>query len=223
MRSCLRSFTMLVIFGIMLAACGSDDRERPISNRLIDVLKSVRAQKQAKGQPQAALQITREQVDATEFSLLRLTVQKTGTVATAGLFEINQDTLSYQLATSQAIYLKGGFLTGTRGLGHDLMTAAVPSSVAAAVKADTYERVHRYLTADNKLSVQRYRCTMSLGGPTKLTQLDRSYNVRIAKETCTGEGRAFNNSYAMAAGGWIWQSSQWLGPFAGQVKIEQLK
>lgn len=220
----VRRAAVLMVASLILAACaGSENREKPISNRVIEIAQAQRAAKKIKGQPQAALQITRAQVDATEFSLIRITNDTSGSVATAGLVEINRGTQSYILATSQAIYLKGGFVTGTRGLGVDLMSAAVPSTVSAAVKAGSYTRVHRYLTADNKLVPFSYACTMVLGPATKIIQLERSYNVRIAQENCSGDGVSFSNSYAMAANGQVWQSSQWIGPEAGKLKIEQLK
>lgn len=214
---------LALIAALALGACSSEDRGTSMAERLLDSYKAQRAAKRTKDQVPAAARLTRAQIDAAKTPIVRLTLKSSGTIATAGLAEVNRGTQTYLMATGQAVYLRGGFLTGTRGLGHDLMSAAVPGSVAAAVRAGSYTRVHRTLTADNQLVAASYACTMRLGGPTSLDQLGRRYAVRMATETCTGETGSFTNSYALGSGGQVWQSTQWIGPVAGSILVEQLK
>lgn len=222
----LRTAGLLASCILLLAACGSEGRDKPLSTTLFDALKAQRAAKRAADQTPAAARLTRAQVDAAQTPILRLTLQVSGTVATAGLAGQNAGTQTYLMATTQAVYLKGGFLTGTRGLGHDLMSVDLShSSVAAAARAGSQTRVHRYLNSENTLVALSARCTLSTGGPSTLTQLERSYSVRPVVEDCVAEdGTSFRNTYALdAATGQVWQSSQWIGAEAGQLLIEQLK
>ena len=157
--------------------------------------------------------------------LIRVTLGETNSQATAAELARNGDTGTYLMATSQAVYLRGGLMTGTRGLGFDLMSAALPyRSVKALARSAGHQRVHRYLNGENQLEKQLFTCSVSVGAPAKITVLQTSYTVRRVVETCASDSHSFTNTYDMSPRtGQVWQSRQWVGPTADYMRIEQLK
>lgn len=208
-----------------LASCGSEGNAPDLSDQLLATAKGTFEQRKNKTAPQAAAAVTRAQAEQSTVPLIRLTVGATGSQATAAELARNGDTATYFMGTGQAIYLRGGLMTGTRGLGYDLMSLDMPyRSVAAALKGGNYTRVHRYLNSENKTVKRSAICSMQVTGTKTLTQLDRQYKVRQVVETCQGSEMSFVNTYALdARSNQVWQSRQWVGPVAEHAFIEQLK
>lgn len=218
-------FSSLCAAALVLAGCGSEGNAPDLTDQLVSTLQETLQQRRATKAPQAAASVTRAQVDQSTVPLLRLTVGETNSQATAAELARNGDTATYFMATGQAIYLRGGLMTGTRGLGYDLMSMDMPyRSVAAALKGGSYTRVHRYLNGENRTVKLSATCSMQVKRTGTLTQLERQYSVRHVVETCTGEGVSFQNTYDLdARSGQVWRSRQWVGPVAEHAVIEQLK
>lgn len=210
---------------MILASCGSEGQEPELTEQLVGALKTAVSQRQQRGAPQAAAQVTRAQVEQSTVPLLRLTIGEDNSQATAAALAQNGDTETYLMGTGQAVYLRGGLLTGTRGLGYDLMSLDMPyRSINAAVGKGSYQRVHRYLNNENTLYKQSFTCSAQTVGSGTLNQLDRSYAVRHVTETCEGGDIRFQNTYDLdRKSGQVWRSRQWVGPTAGYGVIEQLK
>jgi hypothetical protein len=213
----------LVLVG--LVACGSEGQKPELTDQLIGSLKTTMNQRKTSKTPQAAALLTRAQVEQSTVPLLRLTVGKTNSQATAAELARNGDTATYLMGTGQAVYIRGGLLTGTRGLGYDLMSLEMPfRSINAAVGKGAYQRVHRYLNSEGKLVKRSFSCSAQLMGVGTLKQLDRSYAVRMVVENCLNDTVKFQNNYDLdRASGKVWRSRQWVGPLAGYSLIEQLK
>lgn len=216
-----RVFTVTFV----LIGCGSKGNAPALTDQLVATVKSTIQQRKASNAPQAAAAVTRAQVEQSTVPLLRLTIGETGSQATAAELARNGDTATYFMGTGQAIYLRGGLMTGTRGLGYDLMSLDMPfRSVADALKGGSYTRVHRYLDSENRITKPTANCSMRVESTQTLTQLERQYQVRHVVETCSGDGVSFQNTYDLdARTTQVWRSSQWVGPVAEHALIEQLK
>lgn len=210
---------------LLLASCGSEGQAPDLTEQLVGTLKTSLQQRKTSAAPQAAAGVTRAQADQSSVPLVRLTIGEQNTQATAAALAQNGDTATYLMATGQAIYLRGGLITGTRGLGYDLMSLDMPyRSINAAVGKGSYQRVHRYLNSEGALYKQAFECSAESVGTRTLNQLDRSYAVRQITETCEGGETRFQNTYDIdQRTGQVWQSRQWVGPTAGYGLIEQLK
>ena len=224
MKSVFKS-SGLFAAALMLASCGSESNTPDLVDQLVATAKSTLEQRKNRNAPQAAAAVTRAQVEQSTVPLIRLTVGATGSQATAAELARNGDTATYLMGTGQAIYLRGGLMTGTRGLGYDLMALDMPyRSVAEALKGGSYTRVHRYLDNENKTLVWSATCSMQITGTKTLTQLERQYKVRQVVETCQGAEMSFVNTYDLdVRSKQVWQSRQWVGPVAEHARIEQLK
>ena len=138
MKSVFKS-SGLFAAALMLASCGSESNTPDLVDQLVATAKSTLEQRKNRNAPQAAASVTRAQVEQSTVPLIRLTVGATGSQATAAELARNGDTATYFMGTGQAIYLRGGLMTGTRGLGYDLMSLDMPyRSVAAALKGGLY-------------------------------------------------------------------------------------
>lgn len=106
-----------------------------------------------------------------------------------------------------------GVLAATRGLGYDLMGAAVtPTLSALSAPTDaTYRRQFRYLTGDNQSTWGYAGCQMFKMGS------DQGF-ARF-EERCRTHAQAFTNIYWLSAEGEIAQSQQWISPQIGSVHL----
>lgn len=209
---------------IGLVACGSEGQKPELSDQLVGSLKTTLEQRKNRGAPQAAAAVTRAQADQSTVPLLRLTIGETNSQATAAELARNGDTGTYLMASGQALYMRGGIVTGTRGTGYDLMSLDMPYRSIQAAIGNSYQRVHRYLDAQGILVKRTFQCSAQVTGTKVRLQLERSYNVRTVVETCQNDSLSFQNTYDLdRSSDQVWWSRQWVGPGAGYGVIEQLK
>jgi hypothetical protein len=123
----------------------------------------------------------------------------------------NRGTVTWLDATGIAVALRGGAVTSTRGLGHDLMAADVSGTLSALRGgAQSYSRRQRYLDGEGQSVDVTLQCTASLGGGEMW-------------ETCTAaDGLSVTNTYQVR-GGAVASSRQWIGPEIGYASIVRLQ
>lgn len=104
-----------------------------------------------------------------------------------------------------------GLLTGTRGMGFDLMAADVAEPLAR-VMAGTGEgtRVHHYLDGENQLVATAFYC--------RYTRLETG----AIREHCRSQRHEFENRYWLTPDRGIAKSRQWIGPNRGYLISERL-
>ena len=220
-----RTAVIVLLSAGLLAACTNNDRQKPISAQLVETLRGEIAKRRASGQPQAANQITRAQLDAVSVPLVRLTILRNGSAATAEAVAENNGTVTYLMATGQTIYLNNGVLMGTRGTGQDLMAVGLPTTqMLEAADGGPYTRVHRYLNDQGQLETVSATCTATPGPRGSVTVVEQRHSIRRVTENCTADDIApFTNLYDIdPKSGRVWRSSQWVGPEAGHMLLEQL-
>ncbi len=112
---------------------------------------------------------------------------------------------------SVSFVFKDGLLTGTRGMGFDLMTVDLGySSQAIRQGRGQTRRVYRHLNGEDQMVAQTVTCQYSRaqGG--------------LVKENCSSEEISFENQYWVGKGGRITKSRQWISPERGYLISERL-
>lgn len=132
---------------------------------------------------------------------------------------------TYMTPAMEAVILRNGLLTGTRGLGHDLSVAEA-GSMAALIhnrRAGTGHRVMRYLSGDGVERPLPLTCTTVTGANQGFALGGRNWNAMQVGEICRGQGVEVENSYLVTADGQIPVSRQWIGPTLGHVTIQVIR
>jgi hypothetical protein len=117
------------------------------------------------------------------------------------------------------VTLRGSQVTGTRGLGADLLSAwsSSPDPLARAIPPGSWPagvRRSYELPADAPQGqILSYDCRFERGPLREMTILQvRHVGVEFA-EICTGPAGSFENlHFADAQSGFVWRTLQWTGP-----------
>ena len=137
----------------------------------------------------------------------------------------NRTMRTYMNPAKQALILRDGLLSGTRGFGHDLMVAE-PGALAGLIRsrqAGSGQRVMRYLSGDGVERPLPLTCTTALGEAQGFAFAGRNWQARQVHESCSGHGVDFKNSYLVTADGQIPVSHQWIGPGLGHVTLQVIR
>ena len=210
-----------------LAACSSGG-----TSPVVSVIKGVILPPKAEDAPVASAGsvLTREKIEQFGLALIRGRIEGeeisnllTGTA-------VNGQYVTYVSSFRQNITMLGSLVTGTRGMGGDLL----------AVRADQNDPV-AYLrpTANWPASLTRdYRfpgvgpagktvsviCDLTSATDTTVTIVEVTYDVTPFSEVCSGGGVEFTNTYlAQPDTGQVWQTQQWIGEKVGFVNIDVLE
>lgn len=211
MRRLCRSVRLVAGVLLMLAGCGNDPQRADLPAQLRQILGRI-------GQPQPAptaadirarlTPAVRAQLGNAPLmiatladpdrSALLIGVGQNGPVATFS----TPDGITFQL--------RDGVLVGTRGLGHDLMSADMADTLAAiqAGGARDLVRIHRYLGGENRIVIHSYICDLIPAADGAL------------REDCQGPRGAFTNRYRLDRAGRVVMSRQWIGPAHGHVLLQ---
>ena len=143
---------------------------------------------------------------------------------TAGLYthiETNGAYKTFGSADRQALIFKRGVLTGTRGLGADLMSSDSDGSIAlvTARRSGSATRVHRYLDGDEKTEELRFSCSVSAGGSKSVAFGVMRGTGRVMSETCQSADLQITNQYVVNGSGVVLWSRQWVGPEHGYAIV----
>lgn len=220
----------LLASAFVLAACGSSETNLEVSNIVKDLGKRIVA-KDTSAEGQKAVQaITRAQVDAFAQPLLRVRLEGTGAMSTLAEVDRKGTNSTYMTGDGVALTFRGGILTGTRGLGQDLMGLEAVD-LQTAVRQGQTQRNYRYLDGEEQLETVSLTCVTKRAPYGELVVLERGYRVaKITQQCQTSEGTApqnavsFENIYWVESStGRIRKSTQYVSPKFGRAEIEVLK
>ncbi len=154
---------------------------------------------------------------ATDAPLILLMIPERQAVTVMQKLEQNQGYDTYGTGDRRSITLRGGMLSGTRGLGNDIMSSDINAvrALVSARKAGTAQRFMRYLDGE-ELTISEVRtCNVYVTGSDSMTT--------HVSETCAGDGADFTNTYRVTPGGRITQSRQWHSPAIQYLTIQNLR
>jgi len=215
---------------LALAACGSNTENLEFSQIVKGLGKRIILKKNTDASQQAVLQITRAQIKAFPLPLIRVRLEGTGAMSTMAEVDRKGSNSTYMTGDGVALTFRGGILTGTRGLGQDLMGLSAVN-IAEAVRQGETTRQYRYLDGEDQLVTVSLRCRVSREPFGPLDILERRYQVDRITEWCQSPGGtaaqaavSFENFYWVESrSGRIRQSRQYISPKFGRAEIEVLK
>lgn len=214
----------LLVATLGLSACSSGKDKGLAFDTGKMMLDAVRANKAGKGDTiTGGFTLTRAQVSSIGVPIDLVKIENRG--ATAGVFLVatNSDVETWASQDKTSLSHRDGVVVATRGLGEDLMSAAVPR-VAQLQRAGTeYQRSHTLLDGEDKPLKQSFDCQLRSRVAEQITVLERSYATSHVTEHCSGPSGQFDNDYWLQTDGNIRKSRQFISNSVGYVVIEHLQ
>ncbi|AUH33860.1 YjbF family lipoprotein [Paracoccus tegillarcae] len=204
----------------LLTACGGNQSEDRVSTSPLGLarqaLGQVVAERRAASQPQAPAkspeQMAAEALRVNPGPLILVGMESSGINQVMAMTGENGGMRTYMTPSEQALILRGGMLSGTRGLGNDLsVVEAGTESLIRARQSGSAPRVLRYYAGDGLERPLSFECSVTPGP-----------NPGVMIESCEGHGASFQNNY-MVQGGQIPVSRQWAGPGLGYITIQTVR
>lgn len=133
----------------------------------------------------------------------------------------------YTDTARRGLTLHGSSISGTHNFGIDIVGVAWqrddPLVVAAPVDEwpEVVDRAYKFHRRDLPTETITVRCRLAQIGPTALEIVERVYDTVEVIETCTDGRLSFENRHwAERDTGFVWKSTQWIGPRLSPVTIE---
>lgn len=222
----MRPLILAAALALGVGGCSSGGESSfTIAKALFD--RAMPDRKQEGGAPAPAPKITRAAVEASGAALIRTRLVDETVRPVLSAAAQNGPYVTYVSRLGQSLTLRGALVTGSRGLGHDLLsvtTSAADPLVRARPVPDwpaelrrTYRFPGRGPGGDARLVTCRY-----MPGATREIEIVEVVHRGIqVEERCRGEGLDFTNHlFADARSGFVWRSIQWLGPDQGAIDVE---
>ncbi len=179
--------------------------------------------------PPARKALTRAQLAQIPFATIAVTVEdapRSFVVATAD----NGGYVAYTDAGRRSLILRGGLLTGTRGLGFNLSSVKhaqndpVISARAVSDWPASIIRNYQFALVDADDFEITVRCAYTKISPETIEIVEIAFDVVRMLETCSNGVRTFENLYwADQDTGFVWKSRQWAGPRQPPLTIEIIR
>ena len=219
---------------LTLVACGSADQQEQTSvfgqlRQAVPALSRVGGgQQEAAAQPQAPLspdQMAARALAANPAPLILVGLESAGSTQVMAMTGENGGMRTYMTPNEQALILRGGMLSGTKGLGNDLSVAEADGTAALirARRPGQATRTNRYIGGDGVERPLPMNCSVAVGDGKGFSFAGTAWNATQVVETCQGGGVEVQNSYLVTASGQIPVSRQWIGPALGYVTIQTIR
>ncbi len=216
-----------------LSACSSGGNTSPVLSAIWDKVKpGARRDAEAAAAEAAArprIVVTFDKIKATGLAIIRARVgEDTRGVMLYGR-AVNDDFVTYASQLQQTMTLQGSLITGTRAIGHDMLSLRTDAGDPVTVLTPP-EDWPRSLTRDYRFTgdtpggrLISVRCRLTKGPEHELELLDKTFATTIMEVRCAGDGVRFTNYHMVQADGQVLTSAQWLGPDQGMVEIDILE
>jgi len=200
-----------------LNGCGSDKTDHEGFSIATAVIGKALSGKTAAPAP---VVMSRATIDQGGNPLLRAKIERVGAIAFLGKIGEGRGVISWASVDGSSLSLRDGVVVATRGLGTDLMSAAVPTAAQLAA-GGAVQRQHFYLFGGETEQERRFDCRIQDGGPERIVVAELAYDTRHRVETCTGSGGlTFENHYWFDNRAIIRQSRQWISPDVGFLELQ---
>lgn len=211
----------------ILAACSSGG-----TSPVVSVIKGVILPTKAEDLPvtNAGSTLTREKIEQFGLALIRGGIEGEDISNLLTGTAVNGQYVTYVSSFRQNITMLGGLVTGTRGLGGDLLAVRADQNDPVAYLTPTAEwptkstRDYRFPSVGPAGITVSVNCNLTRAADTSVTIVEVTYDVTPFAEFCSGDDVEFTNTYlAQRDTGQIWQSRQWVGEKVGYVNIDVLE
>jgi hypothetical protein len=202
----------------LLVACGSDKGATTGFGFAREAATAMATGRNAAPAPR----LTREEIRAVGAPLQMIEVEATGIVAYVGVQGVRGDVVTWATSARENIALKGGLLIQTRGLGADLMSAAVPD-LGQLLTGAAVERRYFHLNGAEATVETAVTCTPRVVGRETVEIVGLAYETARVDEACANDDLSFTNSFWIDGAGNLRQSRQWAGEVLGSLRISDLR
>ncbi|MHA3979731.1 YjbF family lipoprotein [Halovulum sp. GXIMD14794] len=226
---------------LALSACGSEQAEsmRVLQQTLGDVWPFGKDDKVAEATAEAArtpAELTRAQIEATGTAMIRARLATEASRSIMSAATVNGGYVSYISRFGQMVTMNGSLVTGTRGLGYDLLSvqpgAADPVSrpLPLANWPAAVTRIYFFPGDDGpEGDPLQVNCSYVPGETRQIEIVEITYTGIQVEEQCAGvdingQQVAFSNyHFVNPRSGMIWRTLQWVGPQQGFLDVEILE
>lgn len=153
---------------------------------------------------------------------LRVTVPDRGAQAVLGPVSRTGGVTVWQTLDGITLALRDGALTGTRGLGDDLMSADVSGDLAmlrGTGPGGHHPHIRSYLDGENRTVFRSYQCRRA---GTDRDSGPRGTALRRVAMRCVSPRDSFTNVYWLDGAGAVTRSRQWVGPRIGYMETQRV-
>jgi hypothetical protein len=203
---------------ILLSACGSDEG----ATSRFTVVRDTATEMMAGRDAPATQPLGREEIRAVGAPLQQVVVETSGLTAYVGVQGVRGDVVTWATTARENIALKGGVLIQTRGLGADLMSAAVPD-LGQLLTGATVERRFFHLNGTEATVETVVTCTPRIVGRETVEIVGLAYETARIDEDCANDRLSFTNSFWIEGSGNLRKSRQWAGEVLGSLEISDLR
>ncbi|MBT0957801.1 YjbF family lipoprotein [Alphaproteobacteria bacterium KMM 3653] len=224
----IRTITGILASALALASCGNEDNATAGYKEVYSALASVTKARKSAGTATggAPANLVGNALSSIKGPVLIALTHGGKNTAAMGEFERNGSYQTFTTVDRQTLILKQGVLTGTRGLGEDLMSSEADASIALirGRRSGTTTRTYRYLDGLGQERPLRLDCKIAPAGSEPVTNpAGGSISTTKVGEVCTAGGLKVTNIYWVGSDGFVWQSRQWVGPEFGDVALQHLR
>lgn len=206
---------------LTLAACGTTEGRQEAVKRVVASFTP------AKGQSNHTVSQAEIQGALQRFNGPMLLAQVPSRNSTAVLRRIasNGPYETFITGDRRTLTMVDGILTGTRGLGQDIMNATDREvrQLVTTRKGGVANRFRRYLDAENHTYEQSVTCYVERAGSEAVSAGVVSASTTVMTEKCLNKEEEFENTYWVDGNGLVVKSTQWVGPDNGYLEIQYLR
>ncbi|MGH1330161.1 MAG: YjbF family lipoprotein [Paracoccaceae bacterium] len=169
--------------------------------------------------------ITADQLAQVKAPLLLAELPSIGVAATLVARGRNGDVQTWETGDRVSIAFRRGVLTGTRGLGDDLMQADLNGSLRMLQSGEIgtyYPRIHSYLDGEYQTVFRSFQCTKLSERAETIETGSKPRSVKRIEEACYSPGLEITNVYWRGTDGIMWKSRQWVSARVGYLTAERL-
>lgn len=210
----------------LVSGCGNQKEEEPspvgaavsgLARAGASILPGKRARQAAPTPP--AAQTPRAEIEKYGIPILRVVIPSRGADALVTKGDTKGDVVTWTTTDGTTFTLKNGVLIQTRGLGPDLMSAAVPTVAQLRNDGGTHPRAYFFLAEDDAAARRDYVCTMSGAGNETIEIYGRAHRtLRLREECIRPEGKITNDYWFEGTA--VRKSRQWTSPGSGYIDFE---
>ncbi len=211
---------MLGVVVLGLAACGNLQGEDNPMARLGSTIIGAASGDSAAVAGSPAL--TRELIDVQDVELLRVSLISAEATGLVVFGSRNGDNVTWVSQEGQSFTFREGLLSGTRGLGDDLMGADLSGAVASLEDGGNHFRTLDFMSSLDEIDRLTFECTTVHVRREDLTIVERTYSTTVIEETCMIGTSGFKNTYWRDDEGVIWQARQWISAGVGYLGYQRL-
>jgi hypothetical protein len=212
-----------------LAGCGSGG-PNPIVEEAWDEVQGFWTNEPEATPATAPRAVTRADIETADVAAIWARLESDPTPTLLYATAQNGAFVTYFSPFRQSVILRGSQVTGTRGLGWDLLSAwsspedplarpTPPASWPAGI-----ERSYEFPADGPRGRIETYQCRFEPGTPREMVIMQRRHVGVEFAEICTGPSGTFENlHFADASTGFVWRSLQWTGPRMELLDLQVLE